>query len=54
MVATSLIAVVSLICAAPLAIGFDFVVPASIVVGSSLDVLAVGSGFFLVGLLDGD
>jgi hypothetical protein len=54
MVTTSLIAVVGLICAAALAIGFGFVVPVSSVVGHFFDVLAVGSAIFFVGLLDGD
>jgi hypothetical protein len=54
MVTTSLIAVVGLICAAALAIGFGFVVPVSSVVGSFFDVLAVVSATFLVGLLDGN
>ena len=54
MVATSLIDVVGLICAAALAIGFGFVVPVSSVVGSFFDVLGVGSAIFFVGLLDGD
>jgi hypothetical protein len=40
MVTTSLIAVVGLICAAALAVGFGFVVPGSNVVGSFFDVLA--------------
>jgi hypothetical protein len=54
MVTSSLIVVAGLICAAALAVGFDFVVPVSSVVGSFFDVLAVGSAIFFVGLLDGE
>jgi hypothetical protein len=54
MLAAPLIAVVGLVCATTLAIGFGFVVPVSSVVGSFFDVLAVGSAIFSVGLLDGD
>jgi hypothetical protein len=53
MVTTSLIAVVGLVCATTLAIGFGFFVPVSSAVGSFFDVLAVGSAIFFVGLLDG-
>jgi len=54
MVTTSLIAVVGLVCATSLAVGFGFVVPVSGVVGDLFVVLAVGSAIFFVGLLDGD
>jgi hypothetical protein len=36
------------------AIGFGFVVPVSGAVGGVCDVLAVASGVFFVGLLDGE
>ena len=54
MVTASLIAVVGLVCATTLAIGFGFVVPVSSVVGDFFDALAVGSAIFFVGLLDGE
>jgi hypothetical protein len=54
MVKASLIAAVGLICAAMLAIGFGFVVPVNSAVGDVFDVLAVVSGVFFVGLLDGE
>ena len=54
MVRASLITAVGLICATMLAIGFGVVVPVSGVVGDVFDVLAVASGVFLVGLLDGE
>ena len=51
---TSLIAAGSgLICVAMLAIGFGFVVPVSSAVSALCDLLAVGSGVYFVGLLDG-
>ncbi len=53
MVTTSLIAVVGLICATAVAIGFGFFVPVSGLVADFFDVLAVGSAIFFVGLLDG-
>jgi hypothetical protein len=49
-----LIAVAGLICATMLAVGFGLVVPVSGVVGDLFIVLAVGSGVFFVGLLDGE
>ena len=54
MLKVSLIAVVGLIIATMLAIGFGFVVPVSSAVSAVCDVLAVASGVFFVGLLDGD
>jgi hypothetical protein len=48
-----LIAIVGLVCATTLAIGFGFVVPVSSAVGDFFEVLAVGSAIFFVGLLDG-
>lgn len=54
MVKASLIAAAGLICATMLAIGFGVVVPVSSVVGDAFDVLAVVSGVFFVGLLDGE
>jgi hypothetical protein len=54
MMKASLIAAVGLICATMLAIGFGFVVPVSSAVGDVFDVLAVVSGVFFVGLLDGE
>jgi F0F1-type ATP synthase assembly protein I len=50
----SLIALSGLICAIMFAIGFGFVAPVSSAVGGLCDVLAVASGVFLVGLLDGE
>ena len=51
---TSLIAAGSgLICVTMLAIGFGFVVPVSSAVSALCDLLAVGSGVYFVGLLDG-
>ena len=43
-----------LICATSLAVGFGFVIPVSSAVGDLCDLLAVGSGVFLVGLLGGE
>ncbi len=54
MAKASLIAVVGLICATMLAIGFGVVVPVSSAVGDVFDVLAVASGVFFVGLLEGE
>jgi hypothetical protein len=54
MVRASLITAVGLICATMLAIGFGVVVPVSSVVGDVFDVLAVVSGVYFVGLLDGE
>lgn len=54
MVKASLFAIVGLICAAALVIGFGLLVPVSSVVGDFFDVLAVGSAIFFVGLLDGE
>jgi hypothetical protein len=54
MVKASLIAIVGLICAAALAIGFGLLVPVSSVIGDFFDVFAVGSAIFFVGLLDGE
>ena len=53
MVKVSLIAVVGLITATILAIGFGFVVPVSSAVSAVCDVLSVTSGIFF-GLLDGE
>jgi hypothetical protein len=53
MVKASLIATIDVICATMLAIGLGFVVPVSGAVGDVCDVLAVASGVFFVGLLDG-
>ncbi len=50
---TSLIAGSGLICATMLAIGFGFVIPVSSAASDLCDLLAVGSGIFFVGLLDG-
>jgi hypothetical protein len=54
MVRASLITAVGLICATMLAIGFGVVVPVNSVVGDVFDVLAVVSGVYFVGLLDGE
>jgi hypothetical protein len=50
---TSLIVGSGLICATMLAIGFGVVIPVSSAVSDLCDLLAVGSGMFFVGLLDG-
>ena len=51
---TSLIAAGSgLTCVTMLAIGFGFVVPVSSAVSDLCNLLAVGSGVYFVGLLDG-
>ena len=49
-----LIAIAGLICATMFAVGFGFVVPVSGGVGDLSVVLAIGSGIFFVGLLDGE
>ena len=54
MMRASLIAGAGLICLTMLAIGFGLVVPVSSAVGDMFDVLAVASGVFFVGLLDGE
>jgi hypothetical protein len=54
MVKASPIAGAGLICATMLAIGFGVVVPVTSGVGDVFDVLAVASGVFFVGLLDGE
>ncbi|MGA8713338.1 MAG: hypothetical protein WB647_09990 [Roseiarcus sp.] len=54
MMRASLIAGAGLICLTMLAIGFGVVVPVSSAVGDMFDVLAVASGVFFVGLLDGE
>ena len=43
-----------LICVTMLAIGLGFVFPVSGAVGAVCDVLAVASGVFFVGMLDGE
>ncbi|MGD0764079.1 MAG: hypothetical protein ABR929_12980 [Roseiarcus sp.] len=43
-----------LMCATMLAIGFGFVIPVSSAISNLCDLLAVGSGMFLVGLLNGE
>ena len=50
---TLLIAGSGLVCATMLAIGFGFVLPVSSAASDLCDLLAVGSGIFFVGLLDG-
>ncbi len=50
----SQIALVGLICATMFAIGLGFVVPVSSAVGGVCDVLAIASGVFFVGMLDGE
>jgi hypothetical protein len=54
MVKASLIAIVGLICAAALAIGFGLLVSVSSVIGDFFDVFAVGSAIFFIGLLEGE
>ena len=54
MIKFSLIALVGFICATMFAIGLGFVVPVSSAVGGVCYVLAVASGVFFVGLLDGE
>ena len=50
----SLIALIGMICATMLAIGLGFVFAVSGAVGAVFDVLAVASGVYFVGLLDGE
>jgi hypothetical protein len=50
----SLIARGGMICATMLAIGLGFAFPVSGAVGAVFDVLAVASGVYFVGLLDGE
>ena len=47
------IVLTGLICATMLTIGLGFVFPVSGAVGAVCDVLAVASGVFFVGMLDG-
>ena len=54
MFTASLTAVVGVVCATTLAIGFGFVVPISSAVRDFFDVLALGSAIFFVRLLDGE
>jgi hypothetical protein len=54
MVRVSLIAAIGFFCTTMLAIGLGFVVPASGAVGATCDVVAIVSGVFSVGLLDGE
>ncbi len=53
MLKISQIALTGLICATMLAIGIGLVFPVSGAVGAVCDVLAVASGVFFVGMLDG-
>ena len=50
---TSLIAGSGLICVTMFAIGFGLIVPVSGAVSALCDLLAVGSGVYIIGLLDG-
>jgi len=46
--------IVGTACATLFALGFGFVIPVSAAVGDLCDLLAIGSGIFFVGLLDGE
>ena len=48
------ITLTGLVCATMLAVGLGFVFPVSGAVGAVCDVLAVASGVFFVGMLDGE
>jgi hypothetical protein len=50
----SLIVGTGLLCAAMLAVGFGVLIPVSSAVSDLCNLLAVGSGIFFVGLLDGE
>ena len=50
----SLIVGTGLLCAAMLAMGFGVLIPVSSAVSDVCNLLAVGSGIFFVGLLDGE